>query len=224
MSLLKHIYTARDNSKRSFGWADFDTWNLATLQFQTREEAEKTYNNTRGIYDDITQHHTWEGVANQGKHPEATAVSFRHHMWIDEHDDGFFLCVSFDNGTQTRDFMNKAQQFTGDKAFKFEHFTVLQSVSDEINRYMTATHSVEVDVTGVFTAEKFGKSFEAAAQPTALYTDRVRRGDLDVTRYKAYFDSQSAAYEFASRTRGVEYRVRRFPAAKSEQPKKLQVA
>lgn len=221
MSLLKHIHIAKNDPHNNAigGWRHFDTWNLATVNFKTRAQAEKAYNATQEIYEDIVQNQTWDSLLKQGQSPNATDVSFRHHIWVDENDGGFTLCVSFDNGNQTKNFTTRAKNIIGE--MKSDTFKILQGVSDKINNYMTATHSVEVDIVGVKTVKEFKKTFENGAQPTALYTDSIEK--QDGKRYKAYFDSGKLAQEFSNRVRGNKVVLRRFPSAKSTQPKKPQV-
>ena len=110
--------------------------------------------------------------------------------------------------------MNRAKTVLGE--MKFEHFTIRQGLSDEINKYMTATHSVEVDLVGVQTAKGFAQQFKEAAIPTALSTNLVRK--QDGFRVIAYFGSIDAAADFCGRIRGVNSRLRQLPAAKAVQP------
>lgn len=223
MSLLKEINKAKNNGGRLGGWSHFDTWNLTKTEFETREEAESAYETTRPIYDDIAENQTWEGLQSQGKSPVATEVSFRHHIWIDEHDNGFSLCVSFDNGKQARDFKNRAQETLEGKTFSFSPFQILQGQSDTINRYMTATHSVEIDILDASVKDLAKKNFEISAKSTALYTDVISKPN-GVDRVKAYFDNGPAASAFAKSVSTSQPVVREFPAAKPLQPTKMQVA
>ena len=236
MSLLQKIYGFRDETAKmkyfvgSYGSPVFDTWNLATLNFQTREEAEDAYSRTRYIYDDITANQTWEGITSQGGRPEDDQFSFRHHMWVDENDDGFTLCVSFDNRKQTRDFIESASKKLNGALFGFDDFKVEDSKSDRLNRHMMATHSVEVDFVYDDYNDVAKTTFDEVANDRkfepALFTSVINRSDLGVKRLKARFMSEADAQSFKARCSIIGIfasrtpLIREFPAAKQDQPKR----
>lgn len=241
MSLYNILYTEYAEFKKqkpafagSLGFQKPDTWNLATAHFDTREEAEGAYDAVRPIYDDITANQTWLGAQQQNKTVNANEVSFRHHIWIDEMPDGSFaICVSFDKRKQTYDFMDKGEKLLNNNIFGFDHLEIPMSASDRINKYMGATHSVEIDIPASDFSTGLKDSFLNATGSSegVLYTDLIRKEDGTVVRAKAYLNSRAAASQLSAKIENHDALglypdpvVRKFRAAKEFQPKRPQYA
>lgn len=247
MSLLKLIYEKQD-SNRMGSWGDIDVWNLAKLYFKTREEAEEAYKSTQKSYDDslekystIIDHPTAQSPAGYADHPlqnsqQTPPIEHRCHRWIDEHDAGFFLCMSSSIGRVTDDFVKRAENVLDDKEFTRSAFNIFMDESNEINRQMEATHSVEIDLPFTNTTtqdeiegikQEFKRMALAVQDSEPLTPDAITRNDLKITRLKAYFDNDTTAQAFKKACKNNEIlselsepSIREFPAAKSIQLKK----
>jgi|GEM_PF-3608031 len=239
MSLLKIIDTAKNDprNQRANGWGDIDQWNLTKANFKTREEAERVYNTLFETYASLTTQdrekreaiHHKPSLGYADKECANSELKYRHHMWIDEHDDGFFVCMSCSDDRTTQEFEKIAKETLENIDWYFERFNLRMDVSNEINKYMEATHSVEVDLTDQDYNDTVKAAFEEVANDSSfthsLYVDTIDRADLGVKRLKAYFLSSADAQNFQTRCRAMdtfasnEGLVREFPAAKPKQLK-----
>lgn len=196
MSITKKLYSAEEQSD---GSGKLVNWNLSTITFPTRKEAEKAYNLILPAYNDTVSEHTWKGLDDQEIQAVADKVSFKHHVWVDENDKGFTLCASFDNKEHGWDAIHEAMgKLFPNQEVAFDHFTISQKLSDKINCYMCATHSVEIDIPTAEFNEDLFKKFKNSSGLGAdqlLYADDIQKPN-DVTRMKVYLKSAEDAQKF----------------------------
>lgn len=198
MSLLKQIQTS-DN--RSTGWESTQTRYIYEIHFSNRNNAKKSLEQIKPFYNKIWATGTWDGIKQTSKTtPDYAQTSMHSHIWIDENQMGFSLCISFTYQNQRNEIKKSLDVFFKESQIKLHVTTLNESERKRIDHLETATHSVEIDVSNtVFTLDVMTDFMNVAMtahdDEKALYVDSI--GKDGSRRLKAYFASKSAAKSFS---------------------------
>jgi len=199
MSLLQQITTADSRTKGAESAPT--TRYIHEINFTHRDLAEKAFDDVMPFYQKIWANGTWDGIkATSGKTPEYAKKSMHSNIWVDEHQMGFSLCVSFSNQPE-RDEMRKAlKPFFRDNKINLHVVHLNESERERINLLETATHSVEMDVSNTVLIPQVVTDFmnvalTLPANKRGLYGDDIMKDGF--RRLKGYFASEQAAKSFA---------------------------
>ena len=227
MSLLQQLITA-DNKQK--GWSNPYSLYIYEVLFTDREMALDALEEMLPHYNEIWERETWEGIEQTtGNTCHTDKTSAQSHIWVDENDKGFSLCVLFSN-TKQRNKISEIIEILYKEEETAHH--VLSLSEEGMKRFgilKSATHSVEVDVPSHYMTPAVVKDFTNVAvtiqNVAPLYIDTISKDGF--SRLKAYFGEDKAAAVFlqaadvafvqprSSSTANIsEPKVRKFPATR----------
>lgn len=196
MSLLQQIKTA---DSRTSGWSGGCTFYIYEMNFPNRKAAEDAFEELQPYYNEIWEKGVWEGIEKTtGQTTHTNKTSAYSHLWVDENNDGFSLCVLFSNTEQRNEIFPFIEIFYKDH--KHHVHGINESEIGRIRELKKATHSVEIDIFEKdlnldIVTDFMNVAMTSASDQKTLYVDTIKKDGF--RRLKAYFSSDRAAQNFA---------------------------